>query len=65
MTSSIAVVQLRWSRATARNDPAHRWPIVDSPGIGDLDYVNDRAHAEARALRALRHRHVPYERALR
>ncbi len=34
----------------ARNgpdDPAYRWPIVDSPGIGDLDYVNDRAQAEA------------------
>jgi len=28
-------------------DPAYRWPIVDSPGIGDLDYVNDRATAEA------------------
>jgi hypothetical protein len=29
------------------NDPAYRWPIVDTPGIADLDYVNDRAHAEA------------------
>ena len=28
-------------------DPAYRWPIVDSPGIGELDYVNDRAQAEA------------------
>ena len=28
-------------------DPAYRWPIVDSPGIGELDYVNDRATAEA------------------
>lgn len=28
-------------------DPAYRWPIVDSPGIGDLRYVNDRATAEA------------------
>ncbi|MCR9262460.1 MAG: phytanoyl-CoA dioxygenase family protein [Pseudomonadaceae bacterium] len=27
-------------------DPAYRWPIVDSPGIGELDYVNDRATAE-------------------
>ena len=27
-------------------DPAYRWPIVDSPGIGDLDYVNDRVTAE-------------------
>jgi ectoine hydroxylase-related dioxygenase (phytanoyl-CoA dioxygenase family) len=29
-----------------RNDPAYRWPIVDSPGIGDLRYVNDRTSAE-------------------
>ncbi len=29
------------------NDPAYRWPIVDSPGIADLDYVNDRQTAEA------------------
>jgi len=29
------------------DDPAYRWPIVDTPGIADLDYVNDRAHAEA------------------
>lgn len=28
-------------------DPAYRWPIVDSPGIADLDYVNDRESAEA------------------
>ena len=28
------------------DDPAYRWPIVDSPGIGDLDYVNDKAQAE-------------------
>ena len=32
---------------TGSDDPAYRWPIVDSPGIGDLDYVNDRPHAEA------------------
>lgn len=32
---------------TGADDPAYRWPIVDSPGIGDLDYVNDRASAEA------------------
>lgn len=34
----------------ARNgpdDPAYRWPIVDSPGIGDLDWFNDRTAAEA------------------
>jgi ectoine hydroxylase-related dioxygenase (phytanoyl-CoA dioxygenase family) len=29
------------------DDPAYRWPIVDSPGIADLDYVNDKAQAEA------------------
>lgn len=29
------------------DDPAYRWPIVDSPGIGDLRYVNDRESAEA------------------
>ena len=29
------------------DDPAYRWPIVDSPGIADLDWVNDRARAEA------------------
>jgi hypothetical protein len=29
------------------DDPAYRWPIVDSPGIGDLRYVNDREQAEA------------------
>lgn len=32
---------------TGPDDPAYRWPIVDSPGIADLDYINDRAHAEA------------------
>ena len=30
-----------------QDDPAYRWPIVDSPGIADLDYVNDRESAEA------------------
>jgi hypothetical protein len=29
------------------DDPAYPWPIVDSPGIGELDYVNDRSAAEA------------------
>ncbi len=29
------------------DDPAYRWPIVDSPGIGNLDWINDRTHAEA------------------
>lgn len=28
------------------NDPAYPWPIVDTPGVGDLDYVNDKASAE-------------------
>ncbi len=28
------------------DDPAYRWPIVDTPGIAELDYVNDRAQAE-------------------
>lgn len=32
---------------TGPEDPAYRWPIVDSPGIADLDYVNDRTRAEA------------------
>lgn len=32
---------------TGPDDPAYRWPIVDSPGIGDLDWVNDRDAAEA------------------
>jgi hypothetical protein len=31
---------------TGDDDPAYRWPIVDSPGIGELDYVNDRTSAE-------------------
>ena len=29
------------------DDPAYRWPIVDSPGIAELDYVNDRRAGEA------------------
>ena len=28
------------------DDPAYRWPIVDTPGVGDLRYINDRAAAE-------------------
>lgn len=28
------------------DDPAYRWPIVDSPGIADLNYINDREAAE-------------------
>lgn len=29
-----------------KDDPAYRWPIVDSPGIGDLRYINDKDAAE-------------------
>lgn len=29
------------------DDPLYPWPIVASPGIGDLPYLNDRATAEA------------------
>jgi hypothetical protein len=29
------------------DDPAYRWPIVDSPGIGNLPWINDRTSAEA------------------
>jgi hypothetical protein len=28
------------------NDPAYRWPIVDTPGVADLDWINDRSAAE-------------------
>lgn len=29
------------------DDPCYPWPIVDTPGIGALDYVNDKTAAEA------------------
>ena len=29
------------------NDPLYPWPIIDSPGIGDLRYINNRDDAEA------------------
>ncbi len=29
------------------DDPAYPWPIIDTPGVGELDYVNDKASAEA------------------
>jgi ectoine hydroxylase-related dioxygenase (phytanoyl-CoA dioxygenase family) len=29
------------------NDPAYPWPIVRTPGVGALDWLNDRASAEA------------------
>lgn len=28
-------------------DPAYRYPIVDTPGVGDFPYIDDRAGAEA------------------
>jgi hypothetical protein len=28
------------------DDPAYRWPIVDSPGIGELRYINPKGPAE-------------------
>jgi ectoine hydroxylase-related dioxygenase (phytanoyl-CoA dioxygenase family) len=28
------------------DDPAYRWPIVDTPGVGDYRWVNDRTRAE-------------------
>lgn len=31
---------------SGEDDPAYRWPIVDSPGIGDLRYINDKDAAE-------------------
>jgi len=31
---------------TGTDDPAYRWPIIDSPGIGDLRYINNREAAE-------------------
>lgn len=31
---------------SGRDDPAYRWPIVDTPGVGDLRYINDRSAAE-------------------
>jgi Phytanoyl-CoA dioxygenase (PhyH) len=30
------------------DDPAYRWPIVDTPGVAELDWLNDRTQAEAR-----------------
>lgn len=27
-------------------DPAYRWPIIDSPGIAGKDFINDRSQAE-------------------
>ena len=28
------------------DDPAYRWPLVNTPGVGDLRYINDRTSAE-------------------
>ncbi|MCH2172498.1 phytanoyl-CoA dioxygenase family protein [Myxococcota bacterium] len=30
-----------------RDDPAYPWPIVETPGVGDLVWINDRTTAEA------------------
>jgi hypothetical protein len=29
------------------DDPAYPWPITQTPGIGEIPYINDRARAEA------------------
>jgi hypothetical protein len=29
------------------DDPAYAWPMVGTPGVGDLEWINDRASAEA------------------
>lgn len=29
------------------DDPCYPWPIVDTPGVGELQYINDRESAEA------------------
>jgi hypothetical protein len=34
------------------DDPAYRWPIVDTPGVAELDWLNDRAQAESYFARA-------------
>ena len=33
-------------RRNGPDDPAYRWPIVDTPGVGAFEWVNDRSHAE-------------------
>lgn len=35
---------------TGANDACYPWPIVDTPGVGELRYVNDRVSAEAYML---------------
>ena len=32
---------------TGPDDPAYPWPIVDTPGVGALDWINDRDAAES------------------
>ncbi len=32
---------------TGQDDPAYPWPIVQTPGVAGMRYVNDRARAEA------------------
>lgn len=48
---------------TGPDDPAYRWPIVDSPGIGDLEWMNDRASSEE-YLAEVRPEVVPWRQAL-
>lgn len=31
---------------TGPDDPAYQWPIISTPGVGDLPYINDRTAAE-------------------
>jgi len=33
------------------DDPAYRWPIVDIPGVGDVEWINDRVTAEEHLAR--------------
>ena len=46
------------------DDPAYRWPIVDTPGVGAYRWVNDRSSAErslaevAPAVAEWRHEHL-------
>ena len=32
---------------TGPADPAYQWPIINTPGVAGLNYVNDKQHAEA------------------
>jgi hypothetical protein len=48
---------------TGADDPAYRWPMLDSPGIGDLQWMNDRRSSEA-YLAEVRPDLVPWRRSL-